>query len=141
MRIASLLWDKVDRTTGLRNLRQALDECRRDLRGLADCLILEDGNVALGDGVAVDIAEISLQLASGVVPQRLMSSALSQLTNSRHLAMSGILPERALLMDALDHAIRTIMLDPDDSTAHLARAWSTCMLHNTTQAMFPSKWQ
>ncbi len=73
-RLASLLWEKVDRSTGLRNLRQALYECRREMGALADCLILEDGTIALADEVALDIAEIHMQLASGVVPQRLMSS-------------------------------------------------------------------
>lgn len=62
-------------------------------------------------------------------------SALSQLTNSRHLAMPGIVPDRASLMGALDHANQAITLDPEDSRAHLARAWSNCQLHNINQAM------
>ncbi|MEO9781060.1 MAG: BTAD domain-containing putative transcriptional regulator [Sedimentitalea sp.] len=62
-------------------------------------------------------------------------SALAQLMNSRQLAMPGIVPEHAFLMDAVDHANRAISLDPEDSRAHLARAWSHCLLHNTSQAM------
>lgn len=73
-RLASLLWDRVDRSTGLRNFRQALYECRRELGALADYLVIEDGNVALSDGASVDIADFHAQLASGVVPERLISS-------------------------------------------------------------------
>lgn len=61
-------------------------------------------------------------------------SALAQLLNSHHLASPGLAPDQSQLFQARDHANKAVTLDLDDSRAHLARAWSHCMLRDFAQA-------
>ena len=55
-------------------------------------------------------------------------SSLSQEHNGRHLARPGLVPNPADLKHSRDLAHRAIALDPEDSRAHLCRAWASQLL-------------
>ncbi|MEM7721188.1 MAG: BTAD domain-containing putative transcriptional regulator [Pseudomonadota bacterium] len=57
-------------------------------------------------------------------------SSLSQVKNIRHLAHPGLAPDPVDLRRSRDLANRAIALDPEDSRAHLCRAWSNLLLEN-----------
>jgi DNA-binding SARP family transcriptional activator len=55
-------------------------------------------------------------------------SSLSQVRNIRHLVHPGFFPDPTDLKYSRDLANRAISLDPEDSRAHLCRAWSSLLL-------------
>jgi len=55
-------------------------------------------------------------------------SSLAQVYNIRHLSHPGLLPVAADLARSRDLANRAITLDPEDSRAHLCRAWASLLV-------------
>ncbi len=55
-------------------------------------------------------------------------SSLAQVHNIRHLVLPGVLPDSIELSKSRDLANKAIALDPDDSRAHLCRAWASMLM-------------